>query len=155
MENNEIIYADIFDLPHHTSPKRPKMKCIDRAAQFAPFAALTGHDDAIAETARLTDAQIILDESEKEQIDQRLRCLLATRDLSPKVTVTYFVPDDKKSGGAYVDHTGIIDHFDRYRQTLVFADGIEICAGQVYAIDSEIFSAEGPGSASFGTDCNE
>ena len=98
MENNEQKYADIFNMPHHISSKRPQMSRIDRAAQFAPFAALTGHDEAIKETARLTDERIDLDESTLAILNDKIQIILDNLDTEPEVTVTYFKPDDKKSG---------------------------------------------------------
>ena len=95
-------YSDIINLPHHQSKTRPHMTNYNRAAQFAPFAALTGHSEAIDETARLTDSKIELDEYEKEIIDRKLRIITENISTMPEITVCYFVPDEKKAGGAYV-----------------------------------------------------
>ena len=94
-------YSDIINLPHPESRTHPRMPRSDRAAQFAPFAALTGYDDAVAEAGRLTSSKIELDENELERLDRALAYLTEHQAAHPAVTVTYFVPDDKKSGGAY------------------------------------------------------
>ena len=99
---NEHRYDDIINLPHHQSATRPHMSNYDRAAQFAPFAALTGYDDAVKETARLTDRRIELDEGEKAAIDQRLLLVQERLPEPTEVTITYFVSDKRKAGGAYV-----------------------------------------------------
>src|ERR1035437_4752031 len=94
-------YDDIIHLPHHISTTHPHMSAYDRAAQFAPFAALTGHDAAIAETARLTERRVELDEYSKADLNQRL-CIIQDRmDEQPEVSITYFQPDQRKTGGAY------------------------------------------------------
>ena len=96
-------YDDILHLPHHVSPTRPRMTMAERAAQFSPFAALTGHDEAIRETGRVTVGKIELGEDEKAELDQKQRLLLAAleRGGQPPVTVTYFQPDQRKEGGEY------------------------------------------------------
>ena len=99
-------YRDIINLPHHVSSKRPQMSMLDRAAQFSPFAALTGYDDAIHETARLTNDKVDLSEEEKETLDRKQQILLERLGEHPALTVTYFIPDAKKSGGAYVTKSG-------------------------------------------------
>ena len=101
-------YAHIIDLPHHVSKVRPQMTMYQRAAQFAPFAALTGHSAAISETARLTDKVIELSESECEVLNQKITLLLAHFDGHPYVCITYFDPDPPKEGGKYTTHSGSI-----------------------------------------------
>ena len=93
-------YEDILHLPHHVSPTRPQMPMEDRAAQFSPFAALVGYDDAIDETARQTEAQITLTEDRKAELDQTMQQLLRQLDRQPTVRLRYFVPDERKAGGA-------------------------------------------------------
>ena len=122
-ENDEHRYDDIIDLPHHVSRKHPQMPLLDRAAQFAPFAALTGHEAAIRETARLTEEEIELDENSKELLDLRLQQLQEHLSEHPSVTATYFKPDEKKSGGAYETVTGKVKKVDGYAGELVFTDG--------------------------------
>lgn len=140
MENNEQKYADIFNMPHHVSTKRPQMSQRDRAAQFAPFAALTGHDAAIKETARLTDERVELDEAAKAVLNEKLQIALDFADTDSKITVTYFVEDKKKSGGAYVAFTGVIKRIDEYERNIVFIDKTKIPIDDIYAIDGDIFN---------------
>ena len=114
-------YRDIINLPHHVSSKRPQMSMLDRAAQFSPFAALTGYDDAIHETARLTNDKVNLSEEEKETLDRKQQILLERLGEHPALTVTYFIPDAKKSGGAYVTKSGSlkkIDGLERWMMSL-------------------------------------
>ncbi len=130
-------YDDITNLPHHVSTKRPQMPMSDRAAQFSPFAALTGHDAAIRETARLTDERIELDEHEIELLNSRLKDILSRQDERAVVSVTYFEPDKKKSGGVYVTATGVIKKVDEFQQTLHLMDGTLILIASIIAIDIE------------------
>ena len=130
-ENDEHRYDDIIDLPHHVSRKHPQMPLLDRAAQFAPFAALTGHEAAIKETARLTEEEIELDENSNELLDLRLQQLQEHLSEQPEVTVTYFCPDEKKSGGAYETVTGAVKKVDAYAGELVFTDGRRIGLGTI------------------------
>lgn len=140
MENNEQKYADIFNMPHHVSKKHPQMNRHDRAAQFAPFAALTGHDAAIRETARLTDERIELDESSKTVLNDKLQIALDFADDKSEITVTHFVEDESKSGGAYVAFTGVVKCIDEYERTVVFTDKTKIPIDDIYAIEGEIFN---------------
>lgn len=106
--NNMHKYDDIINLPHYTSSKRPRMAMIDRAAQFSPFAALTGYDAAVKETARLTEDRVELDEYQKSALNDRLQILQERLSDTPVISIKYFVPDERKSGGAYCTETGII-----------------------------------------------
>ncbi len=128
MENN---YDDIINLPHHTSETRPKMSMHDRAAQFSPFAALTGHDAALEETARLTDTRIELDDCEKEIINEKLMMI---SDGTQVVTVTYFKPDERKFGGAYVDVTDTVKKIDVYSREIIMSNGERIPVDEIYDI---------------------
>ena len=130
-ENDEHRYDDIIELPHHVSRKHPQMPLLDRAAQFAPFAALTGHEAAIKETARLTEEEIELDENSKELLDLRLQQLQEHLSEHPSATVTYFKPDEKKDGGAYETMTGKVKKVDAYAGELVFMDGRRIALGTI------------------------
>ena len=130
-------YNDIMILPHHVSTKRPQMSMLDRAAQFSPFAALTGYDDAIHETARLTDEKIDLSEEEKEALDRKQQILLEKLSEHPALAVTYFVPDNKKSGGAYVTKCGNLKKMDRIERMMILIDGTKIPLDDVYDIESE------------------
>lgn len=127
-------YDDIIDLPRPKSKHEP-MPMSDRAAQFSPFAALTGYGDAIDETARLTDARIELSEEERAELDYKQQ-YLSTLD-SPMVTVTYFVPDERKSGGAYVTHTGVLKRVDEIERMVVFKDGLRVPLDEVMDIKCE------------------
>jgi hypothetical protein len=115
------------------------MTLADRAAQFSPFAALTGHGAAIRETARLTDTQVELDETVKATLDEKLRLLLDQADHCPQVSITYFLPDEKKDGGAYVTVTGIIKRVDDMEHVILLTDGQMIPVDDVVAIDSNLF----------------
>ena len=106
-------YSDIINLPHYRSKKRQPMSIHDRAAQFSPFAALTGHDEAIKETARLTDKKIELDETTKIQLNEKFNYIMENIYNQPEITVTYFIPDSLKRGGMYVDFTGKVKKYER------------------------------------------
>ena len=116
-------YDDIINLPHHVSEKHPQMSMLDRAAQFSPFAALTGYGDAIDEAARVTEAQIELDDNERQEIDRILREVYETG--SP-VEVTHFVPDERKAGGAYVVTAGVIKAIDPVSRVVEFQSRVKI-----------------------------
>lgn len=111
---------------------------LQRAAQFAPFAALTGHDAAIQETARLTDDEIDLSENGRELLDRKLSYLLSYSG-TPSVTITYFVPDQHKPGGAYASVTGQIRKIEQYERSVVMTDGKKIPFEHIADLDSEIF----------------
>ena len=117
-------YADIINLPHHVSRNHPQMSMGDRAAQFSPFAALTGHDAAIAEAARLTDERPILDESVKQEISDLLQ--LASTDSNLVLNIVYFVPDTRKAGGAYMEITGRFKKLIPHEKQLIMDSGIRI-----------------------------
>lgn len=135
-------YEDILHLPHHVSTTRPRMSMLDRAAQFSPFAALTGYDAAIRETERLTDHPIDLDVDGKAMLNRKIRTLLEHQSEQPEVTLTYFVPDARKSGGAYVETTGRVRKVDPYAQALMMADGGMISFDTIYDIGGELFQQE-------------
>ena len=119
-------YDDIINLPHHVSRKHPQMSIHDRAAQFAPFAALTGHGEAIAETARLTDRKIELDDYERLKLDEKLLILQEHIMEMPEISVTYFCPDEKKEGGKYVTVTKTLRKINEMERTLLMEDGMQI-----------------------------
>ena len=120
-KNQETLtkYGDIIHLPHHVSKSRPQMEIYDRAAQFSPFAALTGYDAKIAETQRLTDSFIELDENRKSVLNERLQVLLEKQKEAPKVSITYFQPDKYKAGGKYVEYEGKIIKIDGYEGCVI------------------------------------
>lgn len=138
--DNNHKYDDIIDLPHHVSATRPRMSMIDRAAQFSPFAALTGYDAAIKETGRLTDRRIELSEDERIVLDRKQQILLDHICDRPEVTITYFVPDERKSGGAYVTVTGQVKKVDEFERLLILTDGTKIPLDDILDIGSELFN---------------
>ena len=119
-------YDDIINLPHHVSATHPHMPMLDRAAQFMPFRALTGYEDAVRETARLTEEKPELTEDEKALLDVRLQRLAEEIAGQPGVTLTYFQPDQKKAGGAYVSVTGRLKKIDDLEGVLILAEGERI-----------------------------
>lgn len=132
-------YDDIINLPHHVSTKHPLMSAVDRAAQFSPFSALTGHEAAIAETARLTDARPILDESRKMELNDRLQIILEHISLKPETAITYFVPDEKKAGGSYHQVLGTVKKINETGHTIVMENGTVIPINDILEIESPVF----------------
>ena len=132
-------YDDIIDLQYHKSTAHPQMSLEERAAQFSPFAALTGHDAAIAETARLTDVRIEPDEDLWEHLDRKLAEIRQRLSEHPEVSVVYFKPDAKKEGGCYCTHRGLLKKIDDFRQLIVFSDGMEIGIGDIVEILDKIY----------------
>lgn len=128
-------YDDIISLPHPTSATHPRMSRHNRAAQFAPFAALTGYEAAIQETGRTTDREVELDEDALTILDNQLQELELLLPHHPQVTVTYFQPDSKKSGGAYLHISDRISSIDRSRQQLVTVSGDRIPMGRIKHLD--------------------
>lgn len=137
--NDPHRYDDMLHLPHPTSQKHPRMPLSDRAAQFSPFAALTGHEAAVKETARLTDQRIELDESVKVILDAKLQMIAEQIKTQPVVTVTYFAPDEKKAGGAYLTKTGAVRRINEYERTVEFADRTSVAIGEIVEIGGEFF----------------
>ncbi len=146
--NNYEKYADIIELPHHRSAKRPHMSLENRAAQFSPFAALTGYEDAVKETARLTDARIELEEYDKAILDRQLHQIreqlqqnagkwagALDNTVEQQLVITYFVPDIYKSGGAYETIVGVVRKLKEYEQLLVMSDGTEIPIQEILKIE--------------------
>lgn len=134
-------YANIIDLPHHVSKDRPQMSMYQRAAQFAPFAALTGHSAAISETARLTDKRVELSESECEMLNQKITLLLAHLNEHPYVSITFFSPDPHKEGGQYITHTGNISSWNEYEQRITFDDATQVKADEIIDIKGNVFDS--------------
>lgn len=130
-------YKDIIHLPHHVSKKRPQMSMLDRAAQFSPFAALTGYDDAIKETGRLTDKKMELEEEAQELLDRKQQYLQKIIACRPEITVTFFVPDEKKAGGSYASCTGNLRRIDPVERLFVMADGRKIPLDEIADIEGE------------------
>ena len=136
-------YEDIVDLPHHVSKKHPQPTMADRAARFAPFAAITGYEEMVLEEARVTDERIEMDESSKAVLNEKLNMIPEFIDEEPKVTITYFEPDRKKSGGAYVSVTGTVKRIDEYEHIVLMNDGKKISIEDIYAIGSDLFYSLG------------
>ena len=132
-------YDDIINLPHPTSPKHPRMPISDRAAIFSPFAALTGHAAAIQETARLTDQRMELDEDTKAELDRKQKILMDYIADQPEVTITWFCPDEKKSGGAYVVTMGRLKKVDDVAGTLKLADETTIPLNEIVDLQYNLF----------------
>lgn len=132
-------YQDILDLPHHVSEHRTHMSMTDRAAQFSPFAALTGYDAAVKETERLTDQRLELDESEQQKLSERLNLLRSHLNDSPIVEITYFVPDEQKSGGEYTTVTGIVKKLDEFQRILIMMDGTIIPVEEIAELNGAMF----------------
>lgn len=132
-------YDDIINLPHHVSVTRPHMTVIDRAAQFSPFAALTGYAAAIKETARLTDDRVELDEYIKGALSEKLQLLAERIKEYPEIIITYFQPDVKKNGGSYVTANSTAKKIDEYKRMVVMSDGTAIPIDDIISIDGQIF----------------
>ncbi len=126
MRDDNHKYDDIIDMPHHVSSTHPHMSDMDRAAQFSPFAALTGYDDAVKETARLTEQRIELDEYEKEKIDSQLQYIKSTLQESQEIVITHFEKDALKDGGSYVMSDGHVKKIDEYENLIIMDDGEKI-----------------------------
>ena len=144
MEKNP--YSDIIHLPHHKAANRPHMSMYDRAAQFSPFAALSGFDGVIAETGRLTDRRIELSESERSLLDQKLTLIddVIQDGYHPEISVEYFVADQRKDGGEYREYTGKVRQIDTVARTIVFlakngrSAGVKIAVDEIKAIQGEL-----------------
>ena len=134
-------YDEIMGLPHHVSKTRPQMPMADRAAQFAPFAALTGYDAAIKETGRLTAERIELDVEALSALDMKYQLLMEALDEAPEVTITYFQPDERKAGGKYVSAVGTVKKIDDFERRITMRDGTRIPMDDVLSIDGELFSS--------------
>ena len=132
-------YEDIMHLSRPVSKTHPQMPIADRAAQFAPFAALTGYDVSIFEAARLTEKRIELDDKAIEILNIKLQFLKEHIKEQPKITVTYFVPDTKKDGGAYVEYSGTIRVMDETQKVIIMGDRTKIEIGMILDLQSEVF----------------
>lgn len=136
-------YEDIVDLPHHISKKHPQPTMADRAARFAPFAAITGYEEMVLEEARVTDERIEMDESSKAALNEKLNIILEFLDEQPEVSITYFEPDMRKAGGAYVTITGTVKRIDEYERIVLMTDEKIIKIDEIYAIESDLFYSLG------------
>lgn len=119
-------YSDIINLPHHRSRNHPQMSMMARAAQFAPFAALSGYDAVISETARLTDSRLELEDYDNDRLNRRMAELIDSENAHPEVTVSFFMPDSRKKGGSYRSITARLKKIDTYEKLLIMEDGTAI-----------------------------
>ena len=133
-------YDDIIRLPHHVSDKHPHMPIADRAAQFMPFRVLTGYGAAIEETARLTEDWIDQDDDVKIDLDRKLRIAVEHLEDQPEITIAYFLPDERKAGGAYTTVTGSIKKIDTFERVVVLQDGTRIPIDSIFEIEGVFFS---------------
>lgn len=139
MGNNpgeKFCYDDIINLPHHVSAAHPPMPVSDRAAQFLPFAALTGYDAAIEEAARLTEEKIELDEYRKAVLNEKLLLLQELLDKRPAIEITFFRPDEKKIGGSYVTVSGSVRKIDAYEGRIIMDDGTKVPIDDIVEIEN-------------------
>ncbi len=132
-------YKDIVNLPYPASSTRPRMSVYNRAAQFSPFAALTGYEAAVKETARFTDEKAELDEYHIAMINDKLNIALERKEQNPVLNITFFKPDSRKKGGEYLTVSGILKHIDEVSHTLVFKDGTVIPINLIYDINGDLF----------------
>ena len=130
-------YEDIINMEHPTSKNHPRMTVYNRAAQFSPFAALTGHKEAIKETERLTDDEIELDENVRAELDYKLQQILNTNNSNLNIRVTYFEKDENKEGGAYLTLCSKIKKIDEYKKIIKFANGKEIFIKDIISMEEE------------------
>ena len=139
--SNTDKYNDIINLPHHVSPDRRQMSMIDRAAQFSPFAALTGHSEAIDEVARFTENAPFLDENTKDILNEKLQLIADSLSNESIVSITFFRPDAKKSGGAYIIKNGTVKSIDSFNRELHFADNTHIPIDSIIEIHGRMFNS--------------
>lgn len=138
----EDMYGDIIHLPHFEPKTHPRMSMYKRAAQFAPFAALTGYGDAIDEAARYTDKGVERSEDESGRMDRMLAVLEKEMGDLPEITVTYFLPDEKKAGGSFVESKGIVKKIDSIDKALIMNDGLRIPVKDIIDMDGRIFDEQ-------------
>ncbi len=136
----KFAYDDIINHPHHVSRNHPQMSMHDRAAQFSPFAALLGYEDAVNETARLTEQRRELDEQKQTELNRRLVLLESKLPEHPEVSITYFIPDPRKAGGSYETISGKVSKISRVERTITLSDGQAIAIAEVVDVDGEIFA---------------
>lgn len=136
-------YEDIVDLPHHVSRKHPQPTMADRAARFAPFVAITGYEEMVLEEARITDDRIELDENSKAALNEKLNMILEFIDEQPEVSITYFEPDMRKAGGAYITVIGTVKRIDEYEHLVIMTDGKKIRIEDIFALESDLFYSLG------------
>jgi len=136
-------YEDIVNLPPHISKRHPQPSMMERAARFAPFAAITGYEEMVLEEARVTEERIDLDEGALSLLNEKLNMIQEFLDEEPEITITYFEPDKKKSGGAYVSITGTVKRIDEYEHLVLMTDGKKISINEIYDLQGELFYSLG------------
>lgn len=134
-------YEDIVNLPSHISKKYPQPTMLERAARFAPFAAITGYEEMVLEEARETEDRIDLDEGTLADLNRRLNMIQESLEEEPQIKIMYFEPDKRKTGGAYVTITGIVKRIDEYERHMLMADGKKIPIDQIYGLESKLFDS--------------
>ncbi len=133
-------YEDIINLPPHISKKHPQPTMLERAARFSPFAAITGYEEMVKEAARVTDKKIELDEGSKEILNEKLLFVTEMCESDAIINITYFIPDNLKSGGKYTTVSGTIKRIDEYERRIILVDGTIIPIDDIYQIDGDMFS---------------
>ena len=141
--NEKFPYEDIVNLPRPISKKHPEPPLSERAARFAPFAAITGYEEMVLEEARVTEEKIELDECALILLDKKLNVLQNHLSQSPEITITYFIPDKKKNGGAYRKITGSVKRIDSYKKLLIMNDDEKIQIEDIYKLEGELFRSHG------------
>ena len=136
-------YEDIVNLPPHISKKHPQPTMMDRAARFAPFAAITGYEEMVLEEARVTEERIELDEGTLSLLNEKLNMIQEFLDEEPEIKITYFEPDKKKAGGAYVSVTGVVKRIDEYEHLVIMTDGRKIRIDDMFGLESDLFYSLG------------
>lgn len=136
-------YEDIVNLPPHISKKHPQPTMLERAARFAPFAAITGYEEMVLEEARVTDERVELDEGTLSLLNEKLNMIQEFLNEEPEIKILYFEPDKMKSGGAYVTATGVVKRIDEYEQLVIMTDGTKIRIGDIYGLESDLFYSLG------------
>ena len=136
-------YEDIVNLPRHISKIHPQATMADRAARFSPFAAISGYEDMVKEAARVTEERIDITDATKELLNEKLNMIIEFLDEEPEVTITYFEPDKKKDGGAYISITGTVKRIDEYERFVLMSDDKKIRIEEIYAIESDLFYSLG------------
>lgn len=130
-------YDKIINMPHHTSSNRIRMSLLDRAAQFAPFAALTGYEESIKEVARLTDKKIELTDEEFEIINSKIKYIIENK-IQEEIEIIYFVPDEKKDGGCYYTYKGLIKKVDEFNKAIILENREQIKISDIVSFNSDI-----------------
>ena len=134
-------YEDIVNLPPHISKRHPQPTMIERAARFAPFAAITGYEEMVLEEARVTEERVELDEGTLAILNEKLNIIHESLDSAPIIKITYFEPDKKKSGGAYVSVTGTVKRIDEYERIVIMSDGKKIPIDEIFGLESKLFDS--------------